>query len=560
MAAISIRTALTLTFVGLLAAICLVGGLSLWGFSSISAKIEHVGKNRLPAVNTTRKLQVNLGQLRLRQALHIITPNEQELTRIEREIAGLHADIKADMAAYKSLLSSEGERENFNALDQSLRKHDELSERLNKISRANDGEGAASLFKGDLMATFVDVNKKVDQAVKTNEEVTEADISESETLFMTAFWSLAGVIAVAMALGIGGLGFAQLRILRPLGSMTQAMGQLASGDTSILVPGVGRADEVGMMADAVQVFRDNMIEAERLRSREAEAEKRAEEQRKADLRRLADDFQRAVGGIVETVSRASGHLEGAALTLTRSADAAQKGSNVVALASGETSANVQSVAAASEQLASTVGEISRQVQESSVIANKAVVQASRTNDCVEELSKSADRIGDIIGLINSIAGQTNLLALNATIEAARAGEAGRGFQVVAQEVKALAAQTGKATDEISSQIAAMQSATREAVGAIHDITSTINTISEISGAIAAAVEQQGSTTQVISRSAAEAAKGTSEVAANISDLSRVATETGAASNQVLDSAKGLSSQSSHLKSEVEKFITTVRAA
>ncbi|MFA5950519.1 MAG: methyl-accepting chemotaxis protein [Hyphomicrobium sp.] len=560
MSALSVRAALTATISGLLVAICLVGSLSLWAISSVNSNVGMVGKNRLPSVDVTRKLQVDLGQLRLRQALHIITPDGKELAVIEGELAALQKSLKTDMAAYGLLLASATERLNYKDLEESIGNYYALHEKLISLSRSNKGDEAVSLYKGDLNTLFVDINGKVDQAVEINEQGAQSDIASSEALYVKAFWLLAAVIALAIALGTGGLVFARVRVLLPLGSMTDAMGVLASGNTAITIPGVGRADEVGKMANAVQVFKDNMIEAERLRTLQSEAEKQAGAQRKADLRRLADDFQRAIGGIVETVSEASGQLEGAALSLTKTAESAQKGSGVVAVASEETSANVQGVAAASEQLASTVTEISRQVQESSTIANKAVVQATRTNDCVAELSQSADRIGDIIGLINSIAGQTNLLALNATIEAARAGEAGKGFEVVAQEVKALAAQTGKATSEISSQIAGMQSATREAVTAIHEITSTIKTISEISGAIATAVEQQGAATQEISRSVAEAARGTSEVAENITNLSRVATETGSASNQVLLSAKGLSSQSSHLKSEVDKFIATVRAA
>ena len=207
-----------------------------------------------------------------------------------------------------------------------------------------------------------------------------------------------------------------------------------------------------------------------------------------------------------------------------------------------------------------MSEIGRQVGTSSAIANEAVKQADATNARVNELSLSADRIGDVIGLINNIAGQTNLLALNATIEAARAGDAGKGFAVVAQEVKALAAQTAKATSEIEAQIASMQSATREAVGAITEITETINQMSEISGAIAAAVEQQGLTTKEISRNVLQAARGTTEVASSISEVSRGASETGAASMEVLTSATSLSGESRNLKAEVEKFLASVRAA
>ena len=172
------------------------------------------------------------------------------------------------------------------------------------------------------------------------------------------------------------------------------------------------------------------------------------------------------------------------------------------------------------------------------------------------MSKAAARIGDVVALINTIAEQTNLLALNATIEAARAGEAGRGFAVVASEVKALAEQTSKATGEIGQQIAGIQAATEESVGAIRAISGTIEKLSEISSTIAAAVEEQGAATQEISRNVQQAAQGTQQVSTNISDVQRGASETGSASSQVLSAAQSLSGDSTRLELEVGKFLST----
>ena len=260
-------------------------------------------------------------------------------------------------------------------------------------------------------------------------------------------------------------------------------------------------------------------------------------ERKAAMNALADQFEKAVGSIIETVSTASTELEAAAHTLTQTAETTEQLSGVVATAAEQASANVQSVASASEEMTTgSVEEISRQVHESSTIAREAVTQAQKTDARITELSQAAGRIGDVVKLITAIAEQTNLLALNATIEAARAGEAGKGFAVVAQEVKALAGQTAKATGEIGTQIAGMQAATNESVGAIKEIGGTIARISEIAGSIAAAVEEQGAATQEISRNVQEAAKGTTQVATNIVTVNKGATETGSASSQVLSSA------------------------
>ncbi len=282
--------------------------------------------------------------------------------------------------------------------------------------------------------------------------------------------------------------------------------------------------------------------------------------RKVTLENLANGFSSTVGKIVENVSSAATGLEGAASTLTKTAEYTQQISGTVASASEEASANVQSVASATEEMTSSVNEISRQVQESSKIAGEAVTQAQQTDARINELSQAAARIGDVVKMITAIAEQTNLLALNATIEAARAGEAGRGFAVVASEVKALAAQTAKATEEIGTQIAGMQTATQDSVAAIKAIGQTIGHISEIASTIAASVEEQGAATQEIARNVGEAAKGTGQVATSITDVNRGAGETGAASAQVLASAQSLSAESRHLRVEVDKFLATVRAA
>ncbi|MCP3441954.1 methyl-accepting chemotaxis protein [Bradyrhizobium sp. CCGUVB14] len=387
----------------------------------------------------------------------------------------------------------------------------------------------------------------------------QADAAEAATRDAVRFWMMIafGITVVVLA----AVGFLLGRsISQALSGMVDAMTRLARGELSIAVPGIGRKDEIGEMAGAVEVFRTNMTEAERLRAEQAEADTRRRAQRKADMKRLADDFEGAVGEIIETVSSAATELEASSNTLTRAAERSNGLATSVASASEEASANVQSVSSASEEMTSSISEISRQVQESARVADVAVEQAQRTNARVGELTKAAGRIGDVVELINTIAGQTNLLALNATIEAARAGEAGRGFAVVASEVKALAEQTAKATGEIGQHIGAIQNATEDSVSAIREIGDTIARMSEISSTIAAAVEEQGAATQEISRNIQHAAQGTTNVSANIGEVQRGAGETGAASAQVHSAAQSLSQESNRLKSEVARFLDSVRAA
>jgi methyl-accepting chemotaxis protein len=369
-----------------------------------------------------------------------------------------------------------------------------------------------------------------------------------------------GLMAVALILTIAVFVISRSRISQPLTRIAHALRDMTGGKLDLELPRAKRNDEIGAICDALAMFRDQSLRVAEVERDRVAFEERAAAEQKAAMRKLADEFEMAVGKIVNGVSTAATDLEAAAGTLTSAAENTQSLSGMVATASEQASANVQSVAAATEEMSASISEIARQVHDSSNFANEAVGQARKTDARIAQLATAASRIGDVVRLITEIAEQTNLLALNATIEAARAGEAGRGFAVVAQEVKALAAQTAKATGEIGAQVAEMQTATQDSVAVIKEIGGTISRISEIASAIAAAVEEQGSATTEISRNVTEAAKGTSQVATNITDVNRGAGETGSASARVLASAQSLSGESRQLKDEVERFLSTVRAA
>ncbi|MGY3451848.1 methyl-accepting chemotaxis protein [Bradyrhizobium sp. USDA 4353] len=365
--------------------------------------------------------------------------------------------------------------------------------------------------------------------------------------------------ATALALALFAILFGR-RVARLIHSMSTAMHALAAGRLDVVLPGLGRSDEIGAMAQAVETFKLKAGEraAAELEARREE-DRRAAERHRAELARLAASFEATAGHVIASVSSASEELTLSAHGLTETARHTQALSAAVSTASQEASLNVQRVAAATEQMTASAGEIGRQVNESAGIARDAVLQARQTDDRMAQLATAAERIGNVVQLIATIAQQTNLLALNATIEAARAGEAGAGFAVVAQEVKTLAKQTADATEEIREQIAGIQTATRDSVGAIGAIVDIIGRISEIASHVATAIEGQGHATRDIARNIQGASERTAQVAHSIVEVTQGASRTGEASSQVLSAAQLLTDGNTRLRQELDAFVRTIRA-
>ncbi|MGO3934305.1 methyl-accepting chemotaxis protein [Rhodopseudomonas pseudopalustris] len=528
---------------------------------TINTKMEDVNGRWLPAVRQLGEVKYTMVRYRV-ASLRVLLANDpdyrKQLVANQEMRAGQAAD---NIKKYEQRITDPTARRMFDELTAKWSTYLALQRKMSEVALSGQ---SGDLLKADDAAArpaFDVVLKVIDEAVEQNDQGAAAATQDARNSYSSAWTNTMVLATISIVIGIAAVLFVTLRIAAGLANLNRALAAMAAGDLKVVIPGADRNDEIGDMASNVVKIRENSEQAARHEAElVAEQQRVGAEQRKAAMHRMADDFEAAVGEIIETVSSASTELEASADTLASTADRAQSLATVVAAASEEASTNVQSVASATEEMSSSISEISRQVQSSARIAGEAVDQARHTNDRVAELAKAANRIGDVVELINTIAGQTNLLALNATIEAARAGEAGRGFAVVASEVKALAEQTAKATGDIGQQIASIQSATHESVEAIQAIGTTIARMSEIAATIASAIEQQGAATQEISRNVQQAAAGTHEVSANICTVQHGATDTGAASSQVLTAAKALSRDSNRLKLEVSKFLNTVRAA
>ena len=557
---LSIRLKITLGLATVMGLVAVLGLGAIDRFGELSRKVHDTGDTYLASVGMLSDMRGSMANYRLFLMREMAFPHDVQGVQTSKDMrARSLADLEKNEAIYDHAISDPEERALFDQYKVARGRFMAVVNATLAFAASQSADEASEYYRINVLPVAPAVDAALRKAVEFNFHGATEGVGQASTINERGRRIVLAELAACMAVAFA-VGWLLVRgVARPVAAMTTAMRRLAAHDMATEIPARGRLDEVGRMAEALQVFREALVESDRLAASE-KSEQAIRERHGLALAGLVRGFEAEIGGLAGQLSSASGELKATAQSMTRTAGQTSSRASTVTTAAGQASAAVNSVAAASEQLSASIREIAGRVADSARMSAKATEDARRTDSVVRALAEGADRIGQVVGMITSIAGQTNLLALNATIEAARAGEAGKGFAVVASEVKSLASQTARATEEIAGHVTRIQAATREAVDSIQGIATTIESVSEIATSIASAVEQQGAATSEIARSIQHTATSTQEVSTTISGVNEAAGSTGAAANDVLAAAESLSRQAGHLGATVDRFVADVRAA
>ncbi|WP_417789941.1 methyl-accepting chemotaxis protein [Terasakiella pusilla] len=535
-------------------------------FDEITDSSKQITDQVLPLITVTQDLKVNVLQVQqwltdisATRGLDGLNDGFDEAQANAQEFRGnLDAAIRLTKSLNKPELTAA-----LQAMGQAFDPYYETGKKMAQAYIAEGPEGGNKMM-GDFDDVAARIQSGMDQVAIQVKQFVADRLSAGEALLSdkkaeNALLQKVALVPIILSALVGLLVvLAVLRICRNISDMTDVMADLSQGNLDVLIPGIERKDELGHMAGAVAIFKEEAIENKNLHEEKQRLDENARQQRQDTMMKMADELESRVVGSMKEITAILIQLEDMSVQMSRAADTTSTKSQAVCAASEQTTANMEAVSTSGTELSASISEISRQVSQSSELSKVAVAEAQDTNGRIEALASEVAQIDDIVKLITGIAEQTNLLALNATIESARAGEAGKGFAVVASEVKNLAQQTAKATEQISGQIAKIQSETSGAVSAIDGIAQTISRLDDYGASIAAAVDQQNSATREISHNVHEAARGNEEVSQNISGVAEAAEDTDQLAHKVSDSANLLKDASQKLRSSVQGFLDDVR--
>ncbi len=469
----------------------------------------------------------------------------------------MRQDIGARWASYERNGVDPGEEQHLADLEQVQWKlYDASLQRVLALDRNGAHQEAANLLASQAPAAAERFRQAIGASVAFQDAQGTQAVADAVAGGARSK-QLIGTVLAMLAVAACGIGWLMiLNISLPIASMTRAMRRLAEKDLAVVIPGVERGDEIGGMAAAVQVFKDNMVETERLTAEQV-ALRVALARRQDAMEQETGRFGNAVNAVMIRLSSSSNEMKRAADAMTDAASAVHREASNTSAGAEKSSHDLHTTAAAVEELTASYGEIARQVSSAAATSRQAVSRAEASQVTIGGLAAATVRIGQAVGLINSIAGQTNLLALNATIEAARAGEAGKGFAVVASEVKALAQQTAHATAEIGKQVETVRSATDATVIAVNEICEMIRGMASTTTSMAAAIEEQSVTTHEIAGSVQAVSGATAQSARAMGQVVQVAGHAGSASQVVLVGATAIGTETGTLREEVNRFLTAI---
>jgi aerotaxis receptor len=528
----------------------IVGGLGFHGILNLDSSIKTVYEDRtVPSgdlANINRLIYDNVFKLAL-----IAGGTRTDLSAVVKEIKDNEDTIDKTWSGYMLTYLTPEEKILADKFASSYADFKKMGvEESIKLSESQSDSDLKDHMK-TVRELFYVVNQDNKDLIKLQLDVAkhEFDAANKVTLIDTILVSIGIIIAIIVA-AIASQKLRKLLLAR-INYIDSSLNSIAGGNFTT---------DIELSQDELQ---STMITIKALQAKLLFAELEKKElarQSKIDQMKLADDFDQRTSNIIKSLAAAATEMQATAAQMTAASNNTAHASQIVASAATEADSNVQTVAAATEELSASSSEIARQISSVAEKSTRASGEAARTNQQVGELNSLADSIGEVVGAIKGIAEQTNLLALNATIEAARAGEAGKGFAVVADEVKKLATETASKTIQIDERVGKIQSAIRATVEAVGRIISDVNDIDHSTATVASAVEEQNAATAETGRNVSEASTGTQQVAQNIVDVQKSAEETGEAANNLNQAANELAEIAENLQEQVATFLGEIRAA